>query len=185
MTVRLFACPSCARHVRHDEGRCPFCNDALPDDFGARPAPVAPIHRMSRAELYHYGRSGVAVLATATLATAAIVEACDFGASSAYGAAPDAGASPGFTLAVPDGGVAVPGACNAGDYVELPSVYGCSEQRSVCDHVLAGCCFSVPDGSVCDCVTFALCLNGTYSQCSCIPPPDGSVRELLDGGTAD
>jgi hypothetical protein len=49
---RLAACPSCARHVRVDERRCPFCAAGLPASFGQAPVVAAPAGRLSRAALY-------------------------------------------------------------------------------------------------------------------------------------
>jgi hypothetical protein len=36
-------CPRCKRHVRAGESACPFCNAALPADFGPAPRVVAPV----------------------------------------------------------------------------------------------------------------------------------------------
>jgi len=85
MHARLLACPSCARHIRVDEERCPFCRVALPDDFGAGPAPVPPARHMSREGLYRYGRSGAALVATAALATSAATTLGACAVAAAYG----------------------------------------------------------------------------------------------------
>ncbi|NUQ73285.1 MAG: hypothetical protein HUU21_07000 [Polyangiaceae bacterium] len=57
----LRPCSGCNRHVRSDEVRCPFCDDALPVD--ERPPPI-PAGRMGRAALMAFG----AAIATASLA---------------------------------------------------------------------------------------------------------------------
>jgi hypothetical protein len=59
----LVPCPSCARHVRTTEERCPFCAAAVPGDVAAVPAPT---QRLSRAATYAF----------ATLAAAGVV-ACE------------------------------------------------------------------------------------------------------------
>lgn len=80
-TARLAACPSCARHVRTDEGRCPFCAAALPESFRGTPVVEAPSMRLSRAALYAVGVGALSLSAA---------QGC--GSVPAYGAPPsDAG----------------------------------------------------------------------------------------------
>jgi hypothetical protein len=73
MTARLLACASCARHIRVDEERRPFCRRATPDDFGDRPVLMPPPLGLSRAELHDYARTAArvagAVGGSAALAT--------------------------------------------------------------------------------------------------------------------
>ena len=60
MGACLSPCPSCARHIRADEGTCPFCGAATPEGFGAcvRPAPAGPV--LSRAAVLFMGATAVA-----------------------------------------------------------------------------------------------------------------------------
>jgi hypothetical protein len=62
-TRRLLACPSCMRHVLAAETACPFCGDALPAGFADAPAPRPPARRLTRAALYAFGATSVAVAA--------------------------------------------------------------------------------------------------------------------------
>jgi hypothetical protein len=55
MPARLLACPSCARHIRVDEERCPFCSVTCPESFATSPAPVAPPRGLTRAGLVRFG----------------------------------------------------------------------------------------------------------------------------------
>jgi hypothetical protein len=66
MTVtraHLECCPSCARHVRTDEGRCPFCGAELPPGFRASPVAPSPAVRLSRAALYALGVGALSLTA--------------------------------------------------------------------------------------------------------------------------
>jgi hypothetical protein len=47
--ICLHVCPSCARHVRSIETTCPFCEEALPDDFGVCGEPRAAGRPLTRA----------------------------------------------------------------------------------------------------------------------------------------
>src|SRR5579862_544785 len=59
MSARFVPCPGCQRHVRAVEARCPFCRGELtPSGADALPSPPS---GLSRAELYWYGKRGVAV----------------------------------------------------------------------------------------------------------------------------
>jgi hypothetical protein len=62
MLARLFACPSCARHVRVTEDRCPFCGGRLPDSFPAGPEPwrAPPARGLGRAGLIRFGAMAAA-----------------------------------------------------------------------------------------------------------------------------
>jgi hypothetical protein len=63
MLARLLACPSCARHIRVDEERCPFCGATCPDTFASTPAlPPSPAG-LNRAELRDHARTAVRVTA--------------------------------------------------------------------------------------------------------------------------
>jgi len=59
----LFACPSCARHVRVSEAACPFCGATLDASFRQRPAPRAPAARLGRAALFALGTTTVGLAA--------------------------------------------------------------------------------------------------------------------------
>jgi hypothetical protein len=89
MSVRLLACPRCARHVRVSEKRCPFCVVGLPDHFGDGPAPVPPPRGLSRAGLVSYGAlrvaAGAGVLASALASSVAITAGCESNTIIAYG----------------------------------------------------------------------------------------------------
>lgn len=50
----LVPCPSCSRHVRAAEAKCPFCAAALPTSAGARVLP-GPKVRLSRAAVFVFG----------------------------------------------------------------------------------------------------------------------------------
>jgi len=56
----LAACPSCSRHVRIDELRCPFCAHALVGAFDDRPARRSVVGRFSRAALFALGAAAAA-----------------------------------------------------------------------------------------------------------------------------
>jgi hypothetical protein len=72
--AHLRPCPGCARHVRVDEGGCPFCSEALTDEFRAGARPQGPGARLSRAALFAFG--------TGTLALA---NACSSSSTPPYG----------------------------------------------------------------------------------------------------
>jgi len=59
--AHLRPCPSCARHVRVNEGGCPFCGESLSDEFRAAPRPRGPGARLSRAALFAFGSGTLAV----------------------------------------------------------------------------------------------------------------------------
>jgi len=61
VSAHLIACPGCARHVRVSDAACPFCQSALDEGLRARPAPLAPAVRLSRAALFAFG-TGTAAL---------------------------------------------------------------------------------------------------------------------------
>jgi len=65
--ARLFACPSCARHVRVSEPTCVFCGVTLPKSFGEAPA-LPPPPRLSRGGLYTYRARALAASTAALLA---------------------------------------------------------------------------------------------------------------------
>lgn len=67
---RLLPCPSCSRHVRAFERRCPHCTSALPETFASRSSARVPNGRLSRAALFAFG------LGSATAAVAAVSTAC-------------------------------------------------------------------------------------------------------------
>ncbi|MFO0670074.1 MAG: hypothetical protein U0235_10670 [Polyangiaceae bacterium] len=47
----LVPCPSCSRHLRADEGACPFCRAALPSDLDQTLVPMPQTERGARAVL--------------------------------------------------------------------------------------------------------------------------------------
>ena len=101
-TARLAACPSCARHVRTDERRCPFCEAALPPSLRSTPAVETPAVRLSRAALYAVG-VGALSLSSA--------QGCGSTAMPPYGAPPppvDSGTGSGGDAATEDTGTAGP-----------------------------------------------------------------------------
>jgi len=59
--AHLRPCPSCERHVRVNEGGCPFCGAQLTDDFRAGVRPQGPAARLSRAALFAFGTGAVAM----------------------------------------------------------------------------------------------------------------------------
>ncbi len=61
----LLACPACARHVRVDEGACPFCRAALPSWFPDTTLPRTPSERLSRAALHALRLSALSVTTAA------------------------------------------------------------------------------------------------------------------------
>lgn len=112
----LAACPSCSRHVRIDEARCPFCAAELEGAFADRPAPRAIVGRLSRAAIFAIGTSAaatgtiigcsddsdtggsvMALYGAPSIDAAADADAADTGSNSAlYGAPPgpeDSGAN--------------------------------------------------------------------------------------------
>jgi hypothetical protein len=60
MPARLLACPSCARHIRVDEERCPFCGATCPETFASTPALARPLARTAARATAAVG-SGVAI----------------------------------------------------------------------------------------------------------------------------
>jgi hypothetical protein len=64
--MMLEPCPSCQRHVRTDESRCPFCAADIAQPLAALPKRKLPDQRLSRAALMTFGiaasAAGVAVL---------------------------------------------------------------------------------------------------------------------------
>jgi hypothetical protein len=90
MSGRLVPCPGCSRHVRADEGACPFCEAALPQSLGAGPAPIPPPGGLSRFELFRYGTRGAKALAGAVVGTSMLATAScgnDQSVAPAYGIA--------------------------------------------------------------------------------------------------
>jgi hypothetical protein len=182
MPARLFACPSCARHVRLTEVRCPFCGAPCPDSFASSAEPVRPPRGLSRAGLVRFNAAAGVCLGVALV----IALSC-----STEGSVPPGvldGAAPNCAYGkVPDGGVAVRGACSENAYVQLPSGNVCGERiESPCDLVVS-CCDLLEtnfDAGTCLCVTYALCVHGSYSACSSTVP-DGGVQVLSDGAPVD
>jgi hypothetical protein len=199
MLARLLACPACARHVRADETRCPFCSAHLPQSFRASPAPIAPPRGLGRAGLLRFNAltaagvvGGGVAFATLELASCALVDSnqgpfltpaeaeagtatpdSDTGTTPAYG-------GPLCTEIILNGTTAAPGKCSDNEYVLFTSSSCGSGDASACG-ILAACGFpACEEGDVkcCQISTYALCHNGTYSQCSSLPPPDGSVRVI-------
>jgi hypothetical protein len=62
-SIHLRPCPSCARHVRVNEGGCPFCGAALAGHFDADRPSLPPATRLSRAALFALGTGAASVAA--------------------------------------------------------------------------------------------------------------------------
>src|SRR5262245_56280946 len=60
MAACLHRCPSCARHVRANERACPFCDAALPEDFGVCSGPGDLARPLSRAALLFVSAAALA-----------------------------------------------------------------------------------------------------------------------------
>jgi hypothetical protein len=75
----LAPCPSCARHVRVADLRCPFCGAAQPETRAIAPAP-APTQRLSRAAAYAFSATVAAATSTS------LVVACSTSSTPLYGA---------------------------------------------------------------------------------------------------
>jgi hypothetical protein len=56
MAPTLRPCPECGRHIQATEGRCPFCDCATPEGFGAFEYPAVG-RRMTRAAIAAFGAS--------------------------------------------------------------------------------------------------------------------------------
>jgi hypothetical protein len=61
MPARLLACPSCARHIRTHEERCPFCGVTCSEVFADAQVLMPPPRGLGRAELYEYARTAARV----------------------------------------------------------------------------------------------------------------------------
>jgi hypothetical protein len=96
MPARLFACPSCARHVRVHEERCPFCGVTCPDAFASSQVPVAPPRGLTRARMFRNA------LATAGVAGGGVALAAALSCSS-NSSEPPYGAPPGYLDSGEDG----------------------------------------------------------------------------------
>ena len=109
----LRPCPSCARHVRVNEGGCPFCGESLSDEFRAAPRPLGPGARLGRAALFAFG-TGTLTLASACSSSTPLygvppgtapiaLDAGDDGETTAADAAvvPDASAEPDAPVVAP------------------------------------------------------------------------------------
>jgi len=84
MARRLLACPGCARHVRVEEARCPFCGFELPASFPSTPGRLPPPPGLTRDELFRYGFTAATVSAGA-LATAVALGSCGEPTAQSYG----------------------------------------------------------------------------------------------------
>jgi hypothetical protein len=62
MSARFTPCPSCARHVKQSDSRCPFCGNEVPP-VNAPSARVA-VGRLSRSALFAAGAAGLALATT-------------------------------------------------------------------------------------------------------------------------
>jgi hypothetical protein len=164
------------------------------------PVPARPPRGLSRAGLVRFGALAAAgVGGGVALATAAsCAHGNDAGSPFFDDAGPDVYSYGGplyggpptpivcDDVTISSGEVAVSGPCSDNDYVELPSQLCEGVAASLCDFVIPGCCKHLDAGSDggCLCVTYALCVNGSYSVCS-NEVPDGSVRVFLDGAPFD
>jgi hypothetical protein len=61
--TQLAPCPTCSRHVRRDEGACPFCETTLPASFARPVARPRPPRAVGRAVAFAFG-VGAATVAT-------------------------------------------------------------------------------------------------------------------------
>ena len=197
MPARLLACPACARHVRVDEARCPFCCTELPRSFRVVPTPAPPPSGLSRAgrlRLHTLAAAGVVgggvAFATLELASCALVVSnqgpfltpaeAEAASSNADTMTTPAYGGPLCTEIILNGTVAAPGKCSSNEYVLFTSSSCGNGDASACG-ILAACGFPACDeGDVkcCSIPTYAVCHDGTYSACSTISPPDGSVRVI-------
>jgi hypothetical protein len=91
MSGDLVLCPSCTRHVRREEPRCPFCGAAVPEATRAAIPRVAPAG-LSRAKLYAFHAAmATGVAATACGATTAVGTDAAVPADASDGSSADAG----------------------------------------------------------------------------------------------
>lgn len=60
MALHLLPCPGCARHVRADESRCPFC--LAPLALASEPAPRTPLGRLGRSATFAFGAAVAATM---------------------------------------------------------------------------------------------------------------------------
>jgi hypothetical protein len=106
MSSRLAPCLGCARHVRIEEGRCPFCEVVLHRSAVDASVLEPPPPGLSRAGLYTHKMGTVRAVAGAALLAAAA--ACESPAvSAAYGGPPP---SPSSQTLSPDAAAPTPSA---------------------------------------------------------------------------
>ncbi len=97
----LVPCPSCQRHVRAGEGRCPFCQSAMPENVALRPEPPP---RLSRAAAFVFGASLAVAGCEAEVIDPHATGGTATGTGAGGGDAGGAGGSGGQGGALPDGG---------------------------------------------------------------------------------
>jgi hypothetical protein len=56
----LVVCPTCARHVRRYEERCPFCSADVPEALRRSPERPLPVERLTRSALVAFAAVGIA-----------------------------------------------------------------------------------------------------------------------------
>lgn len=93
MSARLLACHACARHIRVDEPRCPFCGEARPDGLASTSKAMAPPLGLTRAGLIRFGAMAAAGFVGGSVALAGAMSCSNSSTNYAvpYGAAPDCG----------------------------------------------------------------------------------------------
>jgi len=111
MTARLLACPSCARHIRLTEERCPFCGTACLESSDAT---MPPPRGLSREELYNHARTAarVAGVVGGGVAIAIALSACDHSSQGVIYGGPPSGLSTDMPDASPEG--SLPGDAGSG-----------------------------------------------------------------------
>src|SRR5580692_10416590 len=112
MAAHLLACPSCARHIRVDEARCPFCGETCPDGFGVAPVPAPPPRGLGRARLFRFGATTVAVVGGGMALASALSCSGQTVPEPPYGVPPDCGPTT-FPCTSDDAGDAEADACTA------------------------------------------------------------------------
>lgn len=91
--MALFACPTCARHVRRTETTCPFCHAAI--DLSALPERPTPRTRLARGAAFAFGAAALTQLtgcpggSSADAGVDVPEDVRDFGDTAVYGG-PDA-----------------------------------------------------------------------------------------------
>ena len=171
----LCECTGCLRHFREAEPLCPFCG------YSRGRAKRRSLERELLSCQVLGSGTWQSTLRARTFAALGAVAMGGGGAAalacSAYGGPPIIP----MEAPLPDGGVAVSGHCSDGEYVAFPvDQFHVPEQSSPCSFLACA------ERTSCDgetLTTFAICVEGSFSVCSCVPPEAG-VELLADGGRA-